>query len=29
VHADWEWWPPGHICIYTDRQGRVIGIRRL
>ena len=29
VQADWEWWPPGHICIYTDREGRVIGKRRI
>jgi hypothetical protein len=28
-HADWEWWPPGHVCVYTDREGRVIGRRRL
>jgi hypothetical protein len=26
--ADWEWWPPGFVCVYTDDQGRVVGRRR-
>jgi hypothetical protein len=29
VHADWEWWPPGHVCVHTDDQGRVLARRRL
>lgn len=27
-HADWEWWPPGFVCVYTDDRGRVVGRRR-
>jgi hypothetical protein len=27
-HVDWEWWPPGFICVYTDRRGNVVARRR-
>jgi hypothetical protein len=27
-HADWEWWAPGFVCVYTDDHGRVVGRRR-
>jgi hypothetical protein len=26
--ADWEWWPPGFVCVYTDDRGRVVSRRR-
>jgi hypothetical protein len=27
-HVDWEWWPPGFVCVYTDDLGNVVGRRR-
>lgn len=24
----WDWTPPGFVCVYTDRQSRVVGERR-
>jgi hypothetical protein len=27
-HVDWEWWPPGFICVYTDHGGNVVARRR-
>jgi hypothetical protein len=26
--AEWEWWPPGFVCLYTDHRGRVVDRRR-
>lgn len=26
--ADWEWWPPGFVCLYTDERGHVVDRRR-
>jgi hypothetical protein len=27
-HVDWEWWPPGFICVDTDDRGKVVARRR-
>ena len=27
-HVDWEWWPSGFVCVYTDDGGKVVGRRR-
>ena len=27
-HVDWEWWPPGFVCVYTEDSGKVVGRRR-
>jgi hypothetical protein len=26
-HVDWEWTPPGFICVYTDDRGNVVARR--
>ena len=27
-HVDWEWLPPGFVCVYTDDRGNVVARRR-
>jgi hypothetical protein len=27
-HVDWDWWPPGFMCVYTDESGNVESRRR-
>jgi hypothetical protein len=26
-HVDWEWWPPGFVCVFTE-DGKVVARRR-
>lgn len=28
VAVDWEWFPPGYVCVFEDRNGRELERRR-
>jgi hypothetical protein len=28
VAVDWEWLPPGYVCVFQDRNGRELDRRR-
>lgn len=28
VSVDWEWFPPGYVCVFADRNGRELERRR-
>ena len=27
--VEWEWAPPGYVCVYTDKQGGTLGRERV
>ena len=28
VAVDWEWFPPGYVCVFVDQNGREVERRR-